>query len=131
MTRSRRPSPQAIAVLRALAEEPTRWRYGYDLCTQLGVQAGSMYPILMRLADRGFLEADWEIDRVSGRPPRHLYRLTTAGLAFAAVQSAAVQSAAVQSAAVQSAAVQSADADPAAEPVPRPVRRSRPQLGNA
>ena len=84
MAHSRRPSPQAIATLLALAEEPTRWRYGYDLCTQLGVQAGSMYPILMRLADRGLLEADWETDRVSGRPPRHLYRLTAAGLTYAA-----------------------------------------------
>lgn len=84
MTRSRRPSPQTTAVVLALAEQPTRWRHGYDLCTQLGLQAGSMYPILMRLTDRGLLEADWERDRVPGRPPRHLYRLTGAGLAYAA-----------------------------------------------
>jgi len=84
MTRSRRPSAQTVAVLLALAEEPGRWRHGYDLCTQLGIQAGSMYPILMRLSDRGLLEADWETDRVPGRPPRHLYRLSGAGLAYAA-----------------------------------------------
>jgi PadR family transcriptional regulator len=107
MTRSRRPSPQAIATLLALAEEPTRWRYGYDLCAQLGLQAGSMYPILMRLADRGLLEADWETDRVSGRPPRHLYRLTGAGLAYAATIEADGQA------------------------VQQPVRRPRPRLGDA
>jgi PadR family transcriptional regulator PadR len=55
MTRSRRPSAQATSVLLALAKQPTTWRYGYDLCRQLGLKAGSMYPILMRLADRELL----------------------------------------------------------------------------
>lgn len=84
MTRSRRPSPRTLAVLQALAEDPERWRYGYDLCSELGIQAGSMYPILIRLADRGLLEAAWEDDPVPGRPARHLYRLTGSGRAYAA-----------------------------------------------
>ena len=84
MTRTRRPSPRTLAVLRALAEDPERWRYGYDLCIELGIQAGSMYPILIRLADRGLLEATWEGDPVPGRPARHLYRLTGAGRTYAA-----------------------------------------------
>src|SRR5919204_429169 len=94
MTRERRPSAQTVAVLQALAEEPHRWRYGYDLCTQLGVQAGSMYPILIRLADRGLLETSWETERVPGRPPRHLYRLTSAGRAYAAAAAPAAPAAA-------------------------------------
>lgn len=81
--RTRRPSPQTVAVLRALAKDPGRWRYGYDLCAELGMQAGSMYPILIRLADRGLLETMWETERVPGRPARHLYRLTGAGRAYA------------------------------------------------
>jgi DNA-binding PadR family transcriptional regulator len=60
------------------------WRYGYELCQELGIKPGSMYPILMRLADRGLLETTWETDAVPGRPPRHLYRLTRAGVDFAA-----------------------------------------------
>ena len=84
MTRTRRPSPQTGAVLRALAEDPGRWRYGYDLCAELGIQAGSMYPILMRLADRGLLETSWEAEPAPGKPPRHLYRLTGTGRAYAA-----------------------------------------------
>ncbi len=71
-------------MLRALSDDPGGWRYGYELCTQLGLQAGSMYPILMRLADRGLLETSWEAERVVGRPARHLYRLTGAGQEFAA-----------------------------------------------
>jgi DNA-binding PadR family transcriptional regulator len=39
-----------------------------------------MDPILIRLADRGQLETTWEADIPAGRPPRHLYRLTGAGL---------------------------------------------------
>jgi len=84
MARSRRPSAQTIAVVLALAETPSAWRYGYELCRLLDIHAGSMYPILMRLADRGLLETSWETDAPAGRPPRHLYRLTGPGLALAA-----------------------------------------------
>jgi DNA-binding PadR family transcriptional regulator len=81
---ARRPSPQTVAILRAFATDPGTWRYGYVLSTQLGIKAGSLYPILMRLADRGLLETAWETDPPTGRPPRHLYRLTDAGLRYAA-----------------------------------------------
>jgi DNA-binding PadR family transcriptional regulator len=84
MTRPRRPSAQTIAVLGALAGQPSAWRYGYELGQEIGLKAGSLYPILMRLCDRGFLEAGWESEPPPGRPPRHLYRLTGAGLALAA-----------------------------------------------
>jgi PadR family transcriptional regulator PadR len=71
-----------MSVLQALAEDPDRWRYGYDLCIELGIQAGSVYPILIRLADRGLLETRWDTEQVAGRPPRHLYRLTATGRAY-------------------------------------------------
>ncbi len=84
MFRARRPSAQTVAVLIALAHEPREWRYGYDLCQELGLKAGSMYPILMRLADRRLLATSWETNPDSGRPPRHLYRLTRSGLELVA-----------------------------------------------
>ena len=84
MSHSRRPSAQTTAVLFAFAGQPAAWRYGYDLCQETGLKAGSMYPILMRLSDRGLLETTWESDVPPGRPPRHLYRLTGPGLALAA-----------------------------------------------
>ena len=80
MLRPRRPSAQTVAVLRALAKQPREWRYGYDLCQELDLKAGSMYPILIRLADRGLLATSWESEGQPGRPPRHLYRLTRSGL---------------------------------------------------
>lgn len=84
MKRIRQPSTQTTEVLLALAEDPAAWRYGYELCQETGLQAGSMYPILIRLADRGLLETAWESDVPVGRPPRHLYRLTDSGLELAA-----------------------------------------------
>ena len=84
MRRVRRLSSQAERVVRVLAEEPTRWRFGYEMLGLLGLKSGSLYPILMRLADRGLLEARWDPDGPPGRPPRHLYRLTPDGLAVAA-----------------------------------------------
>jgi PadR family transcriptional regulator, regulatory protein PadR len=84
MTRTRRLSAQTVAVLYALAEQLSTWRHGYELGQQVGLKAGSLYPILIRLSDRGLLEAIWETDPPSGRPPRHLYRLTHAGARLAA-----------------------------------------------
>lgn len=81
---TRRPSPQTVAVLEALADRPTAWRYGYELGREVDLKAGSLYPILMRLSDRGFLESSWETGPPQGRPPRHLYRLTAAGIELAA-----------------------------------------------
>ena len=83
MERQRRPSTQTTTVLLALAASPAKWRHGYDLCRETGLESGSMYPILMRLADRGLLETAWETDPPQGRPPRHLYRLTGDGVKLA------------------------------------------------
>jgi DNA-binding PadR family transcriptional regulator len=88
MQRNRPPSPQTINVLRALAADPARWRYGYDLATEVHLKSGSLYPILVRLADRGLLETSWEPGPGS-RPPRHLYRLTLTGREFVAALTAA------------------------------------------
>jgi PadR family transcriptional regulator PadR len=89
VARSRSLSPQTIAVLVAFAADPAAWRHGYDVGQQTGLKAGSLYPILIRLADRELLEARWESDPPPGRPARHLYRLTPAGLELAQAQGAA------------------------------------------
>jgi PadR family transcriptional regulator, regulatory protein PadR len=87
----RRFSPQTAAVLAALADRPRDWRYGYELAKEVGLQAGTLYPILMRLTDRGLLEAGWERESPAGRPPRHLYRVTAAGERAAAAAGARVR----------------------------------------
>ncbi len=82
--RTRSFSPQTFRVLNALGARPVEWRYGYELGLEVGLKSGSLYPILMRLADSGLLESRWEQDPPAGRPPRHLYRLSATGLTAAA-----------------------------------------------
>lgn len=74
-----RISSQTIAVLQALRESGPAWSYGYDLSKGTGLKSGTLYPILARLHDEGWLEHKWEQSGEQGRPPRHLYRLTAAG----------------------------------------------------
>jgi DNA-binding PadR family transcriptional regulator len=84
-------SAQTLAVLGALAGEPSSWRHGYDLARETGLKSGTLYPILVRLADRGIVEACWEAEQPAGRPRRHLYRLTSDGLAAATAALAAAR----------------------------------------
>jgi PadR family transcriptional regulator len=74
-----RMSRQTLAVLVSLIAEPTSWRYGYDLSRETGLKSGTLYPILMRLTENSWLQTRWE-EVGSGRPPRHMYRLTATGL---------------------------------------------------
>ena len=76
-------SVQTLSVLAALCDQPSQWQHGYALAKQTGLKSGTLYPIL--LADRGMVEACWQDESGPGRPRRHLYRLTAAGLASASV----------------------------------------------
>jgi PadR family transcriptional regulator, regulatory protein PadR len=83
MKRERRSSPQTLCVLEALLARPRAWRHGYDLSLETELKSGTLYPVLMRLSDRGCLDSKWEESDIPGRPPRRLYRLTATGLAYA------------------------------------------------
>ena len=77
-----RLSPQTLKVLDAFLEAPREWRYGYDISRDTGLKSGTLYPILMRMAERELLDTSWETVE-EGKPPRHLYRLTPEGMQFA------------------------------------------------
>jgi PadR family transcriptional regulator PadR len=89
MTRDRKCSDQTLALLAALVEQPGTWRHGYDLSSETDLKSGTLYPILMRLSDRRLLDSKWKPHERAGRPPRHMYRLTAQGIAFAREQLAA------------------------------------------
>src|SRR5215472_4458789 len=97
-------SVQTLLVLTALSAQPAEWRHGYDLAKQTGLKSGTLYPILVRLADRGLMEARWEEGRPAGRTARHLYRLSSEGLAQAQAALAAAPAAVPRAAAPQRAA---------------------------
>jgi DNA-binding PadR family transcriptional regulator len=86
MTRIRRSSGQTLNLLRSLMDEPRKWHHGYELSKATELLSGTLYPILMRLSDRGFLEHKWMPSQDAGHPPRHVYRLTAKGVAHAKEQ---------------------------------------------
>lgn len=77
-----RLSRQTLLILDVFLDSAKQWKYGYDLSRITGLKSGTLYPLLMRLADHKLLETSWETVE-PGRPARHLYRLTTAGARFA------------------------------------------------
>lgn len=83
MIRNRNPSKQMIRLLEVLAEQSQQWRHGYDLMKATGLQSGTLYPLLMRMTDQGLVDAQWCEPERPGRPARHAYRLTSAGVALA------------------------------------------------
>jgi PadR family transcriptional regulator, regulatory protein PadR len=74
-----------LLVLRALADDPDRERYGLDLATEAGLEPGTIYPILVAFEAAGWLSSRAEeIDtHAEGRPRRRYYRLTAAGVTAA------------------------------------------------
>jgi PadR family transcriptional regulator PadR len=79
-------SKQTDRLLAAMLKEPLTWHHGYALMKLTGLQSGTLYPVLLRLSDQGLLETQWREADKPGKPPRHVYRLTSAGLAFAREQ---------------------------------------------
>lgn len=80
MTRHRAPSKSTLLILSHLY---TQSDYGYALMKATGLKSGTLYPILMRLKDRGFLTSHWEEPQNPGRPPRQSYQLTPKGHNYA------------------------------------------------
>jgi PadR family transcriptional regulator, regulatory protein PadR len=74
-----RATAQTIKVFETFLDAPKEWQYGYDISRNTGLKSGTLYPILMRLAERDVLETKWEASD-PGRPARHMYRLTAAGV---------------------------------------------------
>jgi DNA-binding PadR family transcriptional regulator len=83
MERRRNPSKQMLTLLRTLSERPRDWQHGYEIMKETGLLSGTLYPLLMRMTDQGLVEAEWRPPAHPGRPARHAYRLTAAGLALA------------------------------------------------
>jgi PadR family transcriptional regulator, regulatory protein PadR len=96
-------SAQTLSVLGALCDQPSQWQHGYALARHTGLKSGTLYPILIRLADQGLVEACWQDEPVPGRPRRHLYRLTAAGLASATAALASAAERATEQAAARKA----------------------------
>ena len=76
-----RISHQTRLVLQAFLDAPDQDTYGFELSQAAGVKTGTLYPVLQRLVDEGWLTSRWEdVDESSaGRRRRRYYRLTAEG----------------------------------------------------
>lgn len=92
MPRAPNTSPQTLTVLALLLESPRSWHYGYGISQRTSLRSGTLYPILARLEEMGWLDTKWEESAQPGRPPRHTYRLTSEGAKAARQHVAAMAS---------------------------------------
>jgi PadR family transcriptional regulator, regulatory protein PadR len=83
-------SKQTSLLLSIMLESPAEWRHGYHLSQVTGFKSGTLYPLLMRLEEQGFLESKWQESDRAGGPPRHVYRLTPSGRTLARERRAAL-----------------------------------------
>jgi PadR family transcriptional regulator PadR len=68
-------------VAAALMADPSARHWGYDLWCRSGVRSGTLYPILRRMLEWGWLTDGWEQAGYASRPPRRYYEITDAGQA--------------------------------------------------
>lgn len=68
-----------VAVLNAMRAGA---RYGFDLMEAASLPSGTVYPILGRLEENGYVRSRWEAPATAQkakRPPRRYYEMTRAG----------------------------------------------------
>src|SRR5579884_718413 len=68
-----------LRVLTALVEEPGDEVYGLEILRRTGLKSGTLYPILDRLVEAGWVSARWEDEPGGSGPRRRFYRLTGEG----------------------------------------------------
>jgi PadR family transcriptional regulator PadR len=76
-----RMTTATLDVLELLVTNADDEHYGLKIAQATGLPTGSVYPILARLEEIGWIESRWESDESEARGPRRrFYRLTPSGL---------------------------------------------------
>ena len=77
---ARRPSTPTKQVFQAFLDAPSDETYGFELAEATGLPSGTIYPILRRLEDDGFIKGRWaEVQGATQRRHRKYYSLTPEG----------------------------------------------------
>lgn len=76
-----RTSGPTLKVCKVFIEDPKQERSGAELSKLASVGSSTLYPLLHRMSDAGWLTSRWEeVDPAdAGRPRRRFYKLTAAG----------------------------------------------------
>lgn len=85
-------TPRMATVLKIFLEDPSQPRYGFELMKLTEIKSGSLYPMLAKLEEAGWLTRGKEdIDaRAAGRPARTNYTITGAAAVVARRELAAL-----------------------------------------
>lgn len=75
-------SPNAARLIGTFLQSPNGRFYGYELLQETGMKSGSLYPVLGRFEDLGWIRGEMQ-DSPGGRPPRRVYVLNPDGTAAA------------------------------------------------
>lgn len=82
-------------VLLLFLRDPSKRYYGLEIAREAGLRRGTLYPMLARLEERGWVTSAWEVidPVVEGRRPRRYYTLTDEGHGQALHERAALMAA--------------------------------------
>lgn len=71
-------SPNAARLIATFLASPAGRFYGYELLQASGMKSGSLYPVLGRFEDYGWITGEMQ-ESPGGRPPRRVYILDPTG----------------------------------------------------
>ena len=70
----------AVTIARVLLAEPDKLHWGAGIIATTRINPGSVYPILKRMEEAGWVTSELEdMSEVHSRPPRRFHRLTEKG----------------------------------------------------
>lgn len=77
---ARKPSTATQLVFQAFLDAPSTETYGFELAEATNLPSGTVYPILRRLEEEGFIRSRWaQVEKGSQRRRRRYYELTGEG----------------------------------------------------
>jgi DNA-binding PadR family transcriptional regulator len=77
---TRKPSHATRQIFQAFLDAPCDRTYGFELAEATGLPSGTVYPILRRLEEGGFIKSHWEeVETKRQRRRRRYYELTGEG----------------------------------------------------
>jgi len=67
-----------LKVLEVFANNPNDWYTGADICNKTKLRSGVVYPLLIRMEERGWLKC--KLEENTQYPRKHYYQITRGGV---------------------------------------------------
>lgn len=79
MDKIRLTTPTRLVLDVLMDADPDDPPWGYRICEDASLGSGTVYPVLVRLEELGWIEGRWETGTPADRPRRRFYTLTGTG----------------------------------------------------